>query len=198
MKFEDFNKVQVVEPDFEEYKNQLIKFTNDLKQASNPNQAIKVIYDEFKFEDDLSSNYTIVSIRNSINTKDEFYDKLIEKYNMNMPVLSEYSNNFQLEVYNCKFRKELEKEFGSYFFKQIEVSLKTFSTEIIPDLQEENRLTSEYDKLVGSASAEFNGEVLPITKFTPYLTSLDRETRKKHFGDIIKLMMKNLAKYILN
>ena len=178
MKFEDFNKVQVVEPDFEEYKNQLIKFTNDLKQASSPNQAIKVIYDEFKFEDDLSSNYTIVSIRNSINTKDEFYDKLIEKYNMNMPVLSEYSNNFQLEVYNSKFRKELEKEFGSYFFKQIEVSLKTFSTEIIPDLQEENRLTSEYDKLVGSASAEFNGEVLPITKFTPYLTSLDRETRK--------------------
>lgn len=179
MEFTDFNKVEVSEPNFEELKNKLIEFTNNLKNAKDSTQAIKVVYDEFAFEDELASNYTIVSIRNSINIKDEYYDKLIEQYNMNMPVLSEFSNNFQLELVNSKFRKELEKEFGAHLFSQIDISLKIFSPEIIPDLQEENKLTNEYDKLVGTATAMFNGEELPITKFTPYLTSLDRQVRQQ-------------------
>ncbi len=179
MEFTDFNKVKVEEPNFEELKNKFVEFTTALKKAKDSKQAIKVVYNEFKFEDEFSSNYIITSIRNSINIKDEYYDKLIEQYNMNMPILSEYSNNFQLELVNSKFRKELEEEFGTHLFNQIDISLKIFSPEIIPDLQEENKLTNEYDKLVGTASAMFNGEELPITKFTPYLTSLDREVRKQ-------------------
>lgn len=179
MNFEDFNKVKVEEPDFDKLKEEYKNLTKRIKEATNSKQAIKVIKDSFKLDDEFSSNFTIVSIRHSINVNDEFYSKLSDLYDQNLPILSEYSTEFTKEIVNSKFRKEIEEEFGSYYVKKQEIALKLFKPEIIPDLQEENALTSEYDRLLGSATATFRGEVLPITKFTPFLTSKDRETRKE-------------------
>lgn len=179
MNFEDFNKVKVDEPDFDKLKEEYKGLTKRIKEATNGKQAIKVIKDSFKLDDEFSSNFTIVSIRHSINVNDEFYSKLSDLYDQNLPILSEYSTEFTKEIVNSKFRKEIEEEFGSYYVKKQEIALKLFKPEIIPDLQEENALTSEYDRLLGSATATFQGEVLPITKFTPFLTSKDRETRKE-------------------
>ncbi|CAM5222155.1 M3 family oligoendopeptidase OS=Ureibacillus acetophenoni OX=614649 GN=SAMN05877842_11193 PE=3 SV=1 [Ureibacillus acetophenoni] len=46
-------------------------------------------------------------------------------------------------------------------------------------LQKQNKLTSEYSKLVASAQIEFDGKTLTLAQLTPYGESTDREVRKK-------------------
>ena len=47
-------------------------------------------------------------------------------------------------------------------FKNIEISLKSFSPELIPLIQEENQLLQQYQKLCASAKIEFDGKVCTL------------------------------------
>ena len=71
-----------------------------------------------------------------------------------------------------------EEKFGKLLFINMEIGKKTFSPEIIPLLQKENALTSEYQKLYATTTVEIDGKTLPITKLSPYKQSPDREVRK--------------------
>lgn len=57
------------------------------------------------------------------------------------------------------FRADFEKEYGDLMFVNAEIALKTFSPAIIPELQQENDLTQEYEKLLASAQIPFEGKV---------------------------------------
>mgnify|MGYP003303319678 CR=1 FL=1 len=54
--------------------------------------------------------------------------------------------------------EELKDKIPETFFKEAEFSEKSFREDIIPDLQEENKLSTEYSKLIASAAIEFEGK----------------------------------------
>lgn len=60
----------------------------------------------------------------------------------------------------------------------MENSLKTFSSEIIEDLQEENKEISKYVKLLASAKILFDGKERNLSGMTPFILSKDRTIRK--------------------
>lgn len=66
------------------------------------------------------------------------------------------------------FRGDLEKELGELLFTNIELELKSFSPEIVPLMQEENRLCTEYQKLYASARIDFMGKTVTIAQLIPY------------------------------
>ena len=124
---------------------------------------------------------TVAYVRHTVDTRDEFYEKENDFYDEFGPLFQEKTQNLMLAVYSSPFRKELADELGEVFFKDIELMLKGFKPEIIPLMQEENRLSSEYQKLYASTTVEMDGEILPLTKLAPYKTSPDREVRKKAY-----------------
>ncbi|MFD6441684.1 M3 family oligoendopeptidase, partial [Peribacillus sp. NPDC060186] len=63
-------------------------------------------------------------------------------------------------------------------FGLAEAQLTTFSPEIIPHLQKENKLSSEYSQLIASAKIEFEGEEHTLAQLQPFMESADRELRK--------------------
>src|SRR5690348_2777315 len=74
---------------------------------------------------------TLVSIRNSINTKDPFYEEEQAFFDKNMTVVSEIFNILHKKLLASKHIDKLKEEFGELLFKQTEVYLKTFKPEII-------------------------------------------------------------------
>ena len=74
--------------------------------------------------DDIESETTIASVRNSINTLDEFYDKEIEFYDENGPFIQEISNEYTKRLLSSDNLNELKKEFGELLFSQEELALK--------------------------------------------------------------------------
>src|SRR3712207_9537747 len=83
--------------------------------------------------------------------------------------------------YTTLFRskEELKKSFKEQVFNLAEVSIKSFSEEIVEDLQVQNKLSSEYTKLIASAKIMFEGEERNLAQLSPFQLSKDREIRKK-------------------
>jgi len=71
----------------------------------------------------------------------------------------------------------VEKVTGSLMFKNLEMDLKTFSPEVIEQLGRENKLVSDYAKLIASAKIDFDGKQLNISQLAAYKQNPDREVR---------------------
>lgn len=176
MKFKDFVYER---PDIENYVKRFKELLALIGESETAETEIKAIKDLFDLNDEMDTLITLVSIRNSLNTQDEFYEKEQDFFNENVPALQEYEHIFSSKILKSKNRLVLEKEFGSLLFKQAELRQKTFSPEIIPLLQTENKLDTEYSKLIASAKIEFEGGVYNLSKMAPFLQNLDRDIRHR-------------------
>ena len=75
------------------------------------------------------------------------------------------------------FRKDFERDYGELLFLNAEIERKTFSPEIVEDMQKENELTSEYDDLIASAQIPFEGGVYTLSQLEPFQDDPDDERR---------------------
>jgi M3 family oligoendopeptidase len=183
MKFQEY---PVKVPKEKVYGPKIDKITSEFVEANDAETAAKALKKMFKLQDELASYSTIISVRNTIDTRDEKYDKAVKTMNKEFPLIQEHSNKFEKVLVVSKFKAELEKKFGTTIFKMVETSLKCFDPKIIPDLQKEGDLVLEYEKIMASAKLEFKGEVLNLSQIGKYLSDSDRETRieaaKKYYG----------------
>lgn len=142
-----------------------------------------------------STMASLAYIRHSVNTLDEFYDKEREFFDENGPVYGEFEYNLSLALVKNKFNQELRTHYGDLLFDQIELSLKTFKPELIGLFQKENKLASEYDKLIASAKIEFKDKIHNLSQMGPYLQSLDRNIRKDAETASMSFFEANEAKF---
>lgn len=124
---------------------------------------------------------TLASVHNSIDTSNLFYETEQEFFDSNEPLVKNLNIRFYRALGNSRFRGELEKSFGNQLFRLADVSLKTFDPSIINDLKEENKLGTEYTKLMAGAEVDFNGQKLNLTALDAFAESTDRAVRKAAF-----------------
>jgi len=140
-------------------------------------KELEAIFAMFAVNDKVQSMATLAEVRHSIDTTDPFYDAEVEFYNENMPNLQQYEHMFLEKMLASPNRKALEDKLGKLMFVRGEIAKKTFSPEIIPDLQNENKLSTAYGKLTASAKIEFQGGTYNLSQMTPFMQDKDRETR---------------------
>lgn len=172
-----FSEMIYTRPDLEALKQQLSGLVAALKEAKTYEEAKKVFLEKEQLEGKVDTQATLASVRHSINTKDAFYDAEEQFWNEASPQLEEYLQQWTKAMLESPFRKDFAEEYGDLMFVNAEIALKTFSPEIIPQLQKENELTQEYEKLLASAQIPFEGKVYTLSQLTPYKTCADDETR---------------------
>ena len=155
-----FSQMEYQRPDVDGMIEQYKQITERFPNCKNAKEQMKCILEHESIMKAYQTMSTLAYIHNSINTADEFYAQEKAFYNEKSPVIQEYEQAFLQVVYDSRFRKELEKEVGILFFENIKVALRSFSPEIIPLLQQENELTTEYQKLLASAKIEFDGKTV--------------------------------------
>ena len=173
----EFKDFEYKRPDLEETKASLNKEVDIINKGESFEAVKKAVLDFYKIGGHFMTMETIASIRHSIDTTDEFYDKEVEFFDENGPYISEITDKFNSALLENKFEKELKEEFGEHLFKMLKVQKESFSPEIIPELQEESKLTTKYGKLIASAKIEFDGKVLNIPQMGVYAENLDRNIR---------------------
>jgi M3 family oligoendopeptidase len=178
MKFSDMKYMRV---DTLETGKQFEALTQRVKNAASADDVFAALEEQEQISSHFSTMANIAYVRHSINTEDEFYDKENEYYDENGPVLQEKITDFMLALMASPFKKDVEAKHGSLMFKNLEMELKCFSPEIIPLLQKENKLVSDYQKLVASAQIDFKGEKLNISQLGVYKEDSDRNVRKQAF-----------------
>ena len=172
-----FNEYEYEHLDLEKIKAEFSRLIESFKKAKNMKGQVAAFDEIIKLRNHIETMQTLVSIRHSVDTNDEFYDKENEYMDEISPILFGFTNDFYKTLVNSKFKDELVEKYGKFLFNLAENTLKTFSPEIIPDAQEENRLSSKYSKLIASAKIDFDGKELNLSQMVPYTQSKDRNVR---------------------
>lgn len=175
MKFQDFPYQR---PELDSF---IKKFETLLEGFENADSldAQNVFFEQInEMREDFSSMNNLCRIRHSIDTRDAFYEKENTFFDENSPTYEALNNRFYQLILNSKFRKSLEEKWGSQLFVIADLSLKTFQPTILEDLQKENKLVSDYNKIKAKAEIEFEGKKYNLSSIVPLETSKDRATRK--------------------
>ena len=174
MKFKD---MPYERPDFEAAKQTLIELTRRLKEAASYEEAKAVFMESEEGAKHLHTMATLVSIRNSIDTRDEFYDAEQKFMDNAFPELQQYMQAFSMAMLESPYRADFSAEFGDLMFINAEIQLKTFNPAIIADLQKENELTQSYQKLIASAQIPFEDGVYTLPQLGPFKSDPDDARR---------------------
>ena len=173
-----FSEMPYTRPQFEDVQAKLTQILENFKNAKTADECFAAYKESDEYSQYLFSMFAIARIRNTLDTTNEEYDA--EKTYMDevLPKLQALSQAFTQALLASPFRKEMEAEWGDLMFRNAEIALKTFTPEIVADMQEENRLRSEYTKLIASAQIKFDGKTLILAQMTPYFQDPNREVRK--------------------
>ena len=172
-----FSEMTYTRPDPEALKKQLTDLIERLKNAKSYEEARAVFLEEEEVSKIAETMGTLASVRHSIDTRDEFYDSENTFWDNFGPEIAEYTHAWVEALLSSPFRKEFEAEYGSLMFVNAEIEQKAFSPEIIPEMQKENELVTEYGKLIASAQIPFEGGVYTISQLSPFKTCADDAKR---------------------
>ena len=192
MNFKDYKYEHL---DLEKIKGQFSELIDSFEKSENVEGQIEAFDKIIKLRNHIETMQTLVSIRHSIDTNDEFYDKENEYMDEISPILFGFTNDFYKALVNSKFKDELIKKYGKLLFDLAENTLKVFSNEIIPDAQEENRLSSKYSKLIASAKIDFDGKELNLSQMVPYTQSKDRNVRIEAAKKVAQFFAENQEEF---
>ncbi len=172
-----FKDMKYSRPDLEELAKTYTDYVERLKSAKSYGEAKAVFLEKEETDRGVSTAMTLASVRNSIDTRDEFYDAEMKFWNREMPNLQSYEQLWMAAMLESPYRSDFTAEYGDLMFKNAEIAIKTFSPEIIPLLQQENDLTQEYENLIASAQIPFEGKTYTISQLSPFKTSPDDGVR---------------------
>ncbi|RIU91187.1 M3 family oligoendopeptidase [Oceanobacillus picturae] len=166
-------------PDMPAEKEKFNALLNKFKEASSYKEATEAIEAINKRRNTLATMFNLVYIRASIDTNDAYYQKERDFFDEVSPEISEMATAFYKELVSSPYREELEDQWGSQLFQIADYQIKSFSPEVMNLLQEENKLSSSYSKLVASAEVEFQGGTYTLAQLGPFAEHKDRAVRKE-------------------
>ncbi|MGM0851781.1 MAG: M3 family oligoendopeptidase [Bacillota bacterium] len=176
MKFDQFTYER---PNLEEVKPVFQQLLGKFRSASNVQEQVDAMKELNDIRLNIDNMQNICYIRHSIDTNDEFYKKEQDYIDEMMPEVHGMVTEYYQELVNSPYRKELEEKWGKQLFALAESEMKTFSPDIVTLLQKENKLSSQYTKLMASAKIPFEGEERTLAQMGPFTQSVNRETRRE-------------------
>ena len=186
-----FSEYKYERPNFEEINKKIISLVNDMNDCKNFEEFDNNIVEINKIRNHVESMKTLVSINYSINTHDENISIENRYWDEYGPEYKKIDMKFYEAIVNSDFKKEIENKYGKHFYKLVEFSLKEFSEEIVEELKIENKLCSEYTKLLASAKILYDGKYNNLSQMNKYMISADRVERRessKAFYNYFELM----------
>lgn len=172
-----FSEMPYERPDLAAVKQQFADLLVQLKAAPDYAAAREVFLQEEALSKHIDTLANLASVRNTIDTRDKFYDEEMNFWNETLPQLQECENAWSKAMLASPFRKDFAAEYGDLMFINAEIADKAFSPEILPEMAEENKLTTEYGKLIASAQIPFEGGVYTLSQLSPFKNDPDDARR---------------------
>ncbi|MCL1935167.1 MAG: M3 family oligoendopeptidase [Defluviitaleaceae bacterium] len=190
-----FTELEYVHLEYKEVSEKLSSLIDNFKNSTDVNEAVENYNKVYEYLNYFKTMFALSYIRNSLDTTNEYYSKELAYGYEIQPKIESIFQEMTVVTLESPFRKELEEKWGSLLFINEELALKTVSPEVIEELQKENKLVSEYDKLMASAKVEFDGKVLNISQMGAYLENKDRDVRKNASNAIANWFLGNKEKF---
>lgn len=175
MKFSEMSYKRV---EFEPFKAEFDKVLASFEAAKDKEAALSALKSFYSLCDCFYSMANLCYIRYTMDTADEYYSAEHGYYDENGPRFSQLFDRMSAALLSSPLKGEIEGAFGSLLFKNLELEHRAMDEKIVGDMAEENRLDSEYTKLIASGLVEFDGKTMNLSQLGYYMDSPDRGVRK--------------------
>ena len=172
-----FSEMPYQRPNLDEIKAQFAAVTQRFAAAPDYAAAKAAFLDEQTLNKHVDTLANLASIRNTIDTRDEFYDGEMNFWNAATPQIQECQNTWSAALLASPYRKQLGEEYGELMFLNAEIAQKAFSPEILDEMAQENDLSTQYGKLIASAQIPFEGGVYTLSQLSPFKNDPDDARR---------------------
>ena len=174
-----FSEYKYERPSFDDINKKIVSLIDEMKKSNDFEEFDKNIVEINKIRNHIESMKTLASLKYSINTHDESISLENKCWDERGPEYKKIDKLFYEAIVNSNFEKEIEQKYGKHFYKLVEFSLKEFSEDIVEELKIENKLCSEYTKLLASAKILYDGKYNNLSQMNKYMLSDNREERRK-------------------
>lgn len=167
--------------------------THMIRQAQSSDEVLSARDRYVALVTDYHTAAALSYMRYSINTVDEFYLAEKDYYDEIGPKVQNLLLEYAKAMLETPFRQELEQSGAvlALVFQSFELEQRAMSPEIVDDMIEENRLTSEYSRLMASMEFPFRGEMLPRPLLMKHAKSEDRAERKEAYETLGKMLQQH-------
>ena len=172
-----FSQMPYSRIDMDAVRRDMKELTDRLDRAKSGEEQFAVHQDYYRITDHIMTLMTIAEIRHDIDMTDEFYRKEQDFYDTVQPEIRNLNVAYQKKLYESPFRPYLEEKIGKVAFKNMELAMKSVDEKILPLMQEENKLQTQYNMLLATAKIEWGSETLNLSLMNPYLHNQDRNIR---------------------
>lgn len=176
-----FSTLEYERPDFDKLEAEYQKLIHQVKEAKSYKDVQDAIKKDEELSDPVSTMGSIAFIRNTLDTTNEFYEKEVEFLNNRAAEVKAVTTEFSKALLESKYAEDINKEYGKEYLTRIRRETEQFRDELIPYLQEEAKLTQQYQKLMATAQIPFEGKTLNLYGIQKYFEHSDRVLRKAAF-----------------
>ncbi|CAM5222151.1 M3 family oligoendopeptidase OS=Ureibacillus acetophenoni OX=614649 GN=SAMN05877842_11193 PE=3 SV=1 [Ureibacillus acetophenoni] len=123
-----FKEYDYKRPELNALSNEMRKLIEQFKNADFVEAQTEVIEQINKYRNDYSTNASLVYVRASIDTNDEFYQKERDYIDEISPQFEEIIFEYYQALVKSPFRPQLEEKWGTQLFSLAENQIKIFLT----------------------------------------------------------------------
>ena len=150
-----------------------------MKRAKSGKEMVEIRKETIELAKKIQSASSLCYIRFTLDTTSEFYLKEKEYYDENTPALGALATQFNRAFLSNPHLSEALDLINENVAKTYELSLKIMDEKIIPDLIEESKLVTEYDRLMSETTFYFKRKHLPLSVLRKYFDDEDRSVRRQ-------------------
>ena len=176
-----FSEMPYERPDMEAIRHCYEQTISSLAGAKNYEEARSAFFSLQDAEKQAGTMMSICSVRNTIDTTDEYYENEMKWLREQNAALIPLRKQYREALAHSAYRPRFEEEFGKQLFRLIDADLKTTDEKIIADTIREGELRQQYQKTSALASIDFRGEKCNFYGLLKHMESTDRAERKEAF-----------------
>ena len=173
-----FNKIKYPRPDMPALAAQLETLAGYATAARDGEALLAAFQKASALSDAADTEAVVASIRHTVDTRDAFYDGENDYIDEQGPVVADKTLAFYRALLASPHKGALCDKYGNIILEKLELAVKQSDERLIALQQEDNALSTRYQKLYASARVPFMGKELNIPQLTPYKQDPNRDTRK--------------------
>lgn len=176
---EKFCEMQYVRPDGEALLQKIREATMQLRDSGDFETAKTIFWSVQEEATHFETMSSLAYVRNTINTKDAFYEKEMEYLFGIQPRLNVEMKAFHEVLLASAFLADFEKELGELYIQQIKADIRLTDACNVELQVKESMLKQEYSKTAAAPTTQFHGEELNFYGLLKKMQSDDRLIRKE-------------------
>lgn len=155
------------------------RLTDRMKKAASGREMADIRNECIEEAKKIQTMSSLCYIRFTLNTLDKFYLAEKEYYDENAPRFSAAAVEFNRAFLSNPHIGETLDLINPNVAKVYELALKIMDEKIIPELVEESRLVTEYDRLMSETMFEYKGRSMPLSVLRKYFDDGNRNVRRE-------------------